>query len=236
MFLLSSPQIITADHKGVIKIWDIRTFQCIQTIYSEKKLNEKMNDFKNFYLNSFVYMEPFKQIVTAGRQNLQLYEYNHSQYPECADDHPIVFAQYNEHNNSFLTSAGRDVKIWDASNGCINQTFHDITEEDITCMCMDDKGQKFIAGTHNGEVSVFNSMNGNLIKKYKPHQSEVTSLSYCKDTKLFISTSWDKTIRVNSDRNFGDNTTIRDFKGYHQTDVKCSAVSSKLMLFLTAGT
>lgn len=231
----ASPQIITADHKGVIKIWDIRTFQCIQTIYSEKKLNDKMNDFKNFYLNSFVYMEPYKQVVTAGRQNLQLYEYNHSQYPECADDSPIVFAHFNECNNSFLTSAGRDVKVWDATNGCISQTFHDILDEDITCMCLDDKGQKFIAGTHDGEVSVFNSMNGNLIKKYKAHQSEVTSLSYCKETKLFISTSWDKSIRVNSDRNIGDNTTVRDFKGYHQADIKCSAVSSKLLLFLTAG-
>jgi WD40 repeat protein len=227
----NSPQVITADHKGMVKIWDIRTFQCIQTIYTESNLPK--HDYKNFYLNSFTYMAKRKQIIAAGKK-IHVYEYERTQNPTCADDQPLFTAIYNSMSFTFLTAAGRDVKIWDALTGSISRVYRNLTESEITALCIDDRGRKFFVGTHEGDVLCFNYSNGQFVKSFAKHDSEVSSLSYTEETKQVISTSWDKSVRVVNDRDSAEGH-VSKFKvlGHHPEEIKCSAYARSHNLVVT---
>jgi len=161
----NSPQVITADNKGMIKIWDIRTFQCLQTLYTENVSNSK-HEFHNFTLNSFVYLdEPYNHIVTSGRK-ICIYEYERTMHPNNADDQTIVYAAYNPHTLSFLTTSGKDIKVWDALNGRINRVFQNLCKSEITAVALDDTGRKIFVGTHGGDVQGFTFSDGQLIKSF----------------------------------------------------------------------
>jgi WD40 repeat protein len=215
-----SPQVITADHKGMVKIWDVRTFNCVQTIYTESNLPK--NDYHSFYLNSFIYMDKRKEIVTAGRR-IHIYEFERTANPTLADDQPISICTYNPSTFTFLTVAGCDIKVWDALTGCIQKVFKDISSSEITSLALDDRGRKFFIGTHKGKITAHNSMNGTLVKKFKKHSGEVTSLTYTDDSmKYLVSTSWDSTVRILSDRDASEGMDARQPLTIHEMDVKVS--------------
>lgn len=228
----NSPQVITADHKGMIKIWDIRTFQCMQTMYTENNLPK--NDYKSFYLSSFAYMPKRKQIVTAGKK-MHIFEYERTQNPMCADDQPLFLALYNPIFFTFITAAGRNVKIWDALTGSISKVFKNIVESEITALCIDDRCRKLFIGTHKGSIMCFNYSNGAFVKSFVKHDAEVSGLMYTdEEMKLIISTSWDGTIRTMIDRDTSDGHNLK-FKllGSHPEDIKCSAYSKSLNILVS---
>ena len=66
-----------------------------------------------------------------------------------------------------------------------------LTESDITSVCLDDRQRKFIAGEANGSVRVYNYANGAVMKSMVSHTREVSKLLYCNELKVVISCSWD---------------------------------------------
>lgn len=58
-----SPQIITADSGGVVKIWDIRTYTCVQTVYAEDARGHRIND-----VVSIASIPNHKRVLVAGRR------------------------------------------------------------------------------------------------------------------------------------------------------------------------
>ncbi|KAG2378384.1 hypothetical protein C9374_008527 [Naegleria lovaniensis] len=190
----NTPQIISADHRGLIKIWDIRTHRCSQTIYTEQ--NVPKTDFQNFYLNSFTYVPARKQIVTAGR-----------------------------------TLKVKGVKIWDALSGACSKSFRDLASCDITTACIDDRGRKFIVGTHVGEILAFNFTNASLVKSIPLFDSEITSITYCDDgSKCIVATSAEGEVATVLDR---PSYETRVFKHTHKHEVKCCSFSRTYALTVT---
>ncbi|KAL9658761.1 hypothetical protein ABK040_005916 [Willaertia magna] len=233
----NSAQIISADHRGIVKIWDIRTHKCAQTISTElnflKSDNQKKLDTNKFYLNSFTYIPNRKQIVTASR-NIKVYEYERTDNPKGADDIPVISSLYNPKNYHFVTCSAQSVKLWDGLSGAVFKAYKNLsTYSDISTVCLDDRGRKIIIGNHIGEVLIFNFANGNFIKKFKIVDTEITSLVYCDDgSKCIIATSWNcnNNVLVLFDR--GTTTEYRELKG-HQAEVTCSAFSKTHILAIT---
>lgn len=224
----NTPQIISADHRGLIKIWDIRTHRCSQTIYTEQ--NVPKTDFQHFYLNSFTYVPPRKQIVTAGR-TLKVYEYERTEKPKGSDDYPIFCALYNPTNFHFMTCSRKGVKIWDALSGACSKTFRDLASCDITTACIDDRGRKFIVGTHVGEIMAFNFTNASLVKTIPLFDSEITSITYCDDgSKCIVATSAEGEVAAVLDR---PNYETRVFKHTHKHEAKCCSFSRTYALTVT---
>eukprot|EP00817_Percolomonadidae_sp_ATCC50343_P003652 CAMPEP_0117419020 /NCGR_PEP_ID=MMETSP0758-20121206/687_1 /TAXON_ID=63605 /ORGANISM="Percolomonas cosmopolitus, Strain AE-1 (ATCC 50343)" /LENGTH=688 /DNA_ID=CAMNT_0005199877 /DNA_START=354 /DNA_END=2420 /DNA_ORIENTATION=+ len=250
----NSPQVITADNRGMVKIWDIRTLKCMQTIQidNSSSVSFSKHEYHNFSLNSFVYIDqPHRQIVTSGR-NISVFEYERTIQPSYADDNPIIFALYNRHALSFLTASDKSVKIWDALTGTMTHVYENLTTSEITSVCLDSNGRKFFIGTHDGEIIAFRFSNGDFVKKFKlagpenlitdkysktttivkpPTQSrEVTSLTYCTKLKTLIATTWEKGVYILSDRDPTDGILLKAFCTtdnviYHRSDVKCSDFS-----------
>lgn len=252
-----SSQVITADIKGMIKVWDIRTFQCIQTLYTENASRSK-HDLQGFNLSSITFLrEPYNHIVTAGKK-ICIFEYEKMMKPQNADDQPIVWAAYNSNSLSFLTSSNKDIKIWDALTGKISRIFHNLHPSEITAVTLDDTGRKFFIGTHSGEVQAFTFSDGQFIKRFplkrerliakssypivsndskSSYNKEITSLSYCKDQRLLIATSWEGGVYLLGDRDASEGTLIKNLSGIenssHKSDVRCSDFSPAYDLGIT---
>lgn len=108
----NTPQVITTDQTGMIKIWDIRTFQCIQTLNCEPS----SNSIQDQLFHSCAYSHKYQQIITSGRK-IYIHEYEKTEKPHCADDDPISYAAYNSTKMSFITASGKNIKIWNAITG-----------------------------------------------------------------------------------------------------------------------
>jgi hypothetical protein len=80
-----SPQIITADVQGVFKLWDMRTFECVQTFSGSDPSPE---------LASFTAVPSFNQIV-AGGSKMYTFEYDKPGTPWMTSESPVVGATYN---------------------------------------------------------------------------------------------------------------------------------------------
>ncbi|KAG7393156.1 hypothetical protein PHYPSEUDO_012495 [Phytophthora pseudosyringae] len=225
-----TPQIITADVDGVFKVWDIRNFACMQTFTADN-----MGDVKNI-----VSITSEKRIVAAGkkaREFLIKFDYEKLENPELTDDHPVFIALYNPTSLSFITAAGRDVKIWDARLGKLIRMYRNLSSTDLTTLCLDFRERKFIIGDHGGNIQVFDYLNGSHMKSFaypelgnRAHEAEVTKVCYCAEHMAVISVSWDCSINIHDERDSERGVLLRRLIGGHSTDITALSFSYHLSL------
>ena len=127
-------QIISADISGVIRVWDVRNFSTVQTL--KAPLNE---------INSLAVTYPPKRIVVGGRK-LCFFEYDEPKDHHLADDVACLQVLYNPVFYTFITAHPTCVKIWDASNGCLQSVYRNISTADITSLCLDQRQRKLFVG------------------------------------------------------------------------------------------
>lgn len=209
-------QLLTADESGFFKIWDVRTFKCLQTFSCERaKVNAfalcpgNMEHTRNAFTNGAGVEDPGEDIsyfssnyisrIAACTKTITFIDQKNPIEKMITDDFPVVVALFNAEMLTILTASGRSVRVWDALTGKLKSTFKDVATSDITAMCIDDRKRKFLLGTHDGTIRVYNCANGVEMKSMTPHDAEVSSLLYMGADKLVISTSWDKRIIVHSE-------------------------------------
>jgi WD40 repeat protein len=225
-----TPQIITADKEGFIKVWDIRNFSCMQTFNGENVTS--IQAFKAIY--------DHKCLVSGGR-GFTVFDYEKLENPELTEDHPVFSAIYNPTSNTFITAAGSLVKVWDAKNGKLSRVYRGITTTDLTAICLDDRERKFITGDHSGHIQVYDYLNGALMKTFEyydatksAHLGEVSRLVYANQHKCVISASWDKTICIHDEMEADRGVLLRKMSGGHGSDITALAYSENLSLIASS--
>ncbi|TMW63890.1 hypothetical protein Poli38472_014800 [Pythium oligandrum] len=221
-----TPQIITADVDGVFKVWDIRNFACMQTFTAEGM----------GHVNKIVSVTSQKRIVAAGKKLIK-FDYEKLENPKLTDDHPVFAALYNPTSLSFITAAGKDVKIWDARLGKLLRVYRGLSPFDLTALCLDSRERKLIVGDHEGDIHVFDYLNGSQMKTFaypdsdnRAHRSEITRLCYCAEHMAVISVSWDSTIAIHDESESERGVLLRRLTGGHTTDISALSFSYHLSL------
>lgn len=97
---------ITADVGRVVKVWDCRTFRCLQTF----DLNEGRADDKPAPLTDMCFVPRLRRIMLA-EQVLQCMDYDLQGMLNTTDEHPVLCATYNVHSNTILTAAGANISV-----------------------------------------------------------------------------------------------------------------------------
>jgi WD40 repeat protein len=119
----NSPELLTADTSGVIKLWDLRNLSCVQTFAAnlsgnETKDNSKMCSFFHTRLPSRNSMqkEDDSRIYAASKQ---LFSFDQARVVhEATTDYSNVFWMgWNSSSCLFVTVSDRNVMIWDALMG-----------------------------------------------------------------------------------------------------------------------
>ncbi|CCI44278.1 unnamed protein product [Albugo candida] len=222
----NTPKMITADVDGIFKVWDVRNFGCVQTFTAESI----------GAINEIAMITPKKQIVAGGKK-LVRFDYAKLEHPKLTDDHPIICALYNSTSLSFLTAAGRDIKIWDAQSGRIVRVYRNVSQADVTSVCLDARQRKILVGNHDGRIEALNYLNGSHMKSFeygemdnKAHRLEVSCLCYCPDHMMVISASWDCSIHIHDESDSEQGLLLRQLCGGHTVDISALTFSRHLSM------
>jgi hypothetical protein len=165
----TSPELIVADSRGEFCVFDLRSFACIQ-VFSIPKLAVAI-------ISGFTSVPADGLLIACGRK-LHKFKRTIGVREEFADDEAVIYAHFNPISLTFITAAGRGVKIWDALTGRLEREVHDLTDSAITCCCLDDRQRRFILGDHEGHITVFNYTNGAKMKQLDSHLKEVSAIAY----------------------------------------------------------
>ncbi|CAG9329654.1 unnamed protein product [Blepharisma stoltei] len=214
----NSHQLITADISGMFKVWDIRTFNCMQSF------NAPVAE-----LNCFTVSFPEKKIIAGSKKVLQ-YAYEEPKDQNKVDETIAICCYYNPQYHTFITAHSGCVKVWNAATGRLSRVFRDLTPGDITALIMDDKYRKMYIGDSQGHVYTFKIKNGARIKEFKQHTGEVTNLLFWPEYKYLISTSWDCRVRVHDDSKSDDLGILRFDKIKHNDIVNSVDLKQKSRL------
>jgi WD40 repeat protein len=194
-----TPQIATLDGHGMVKLWDLRMFRCVQNVRLEKTI-DGIFDSKQLHWHSIIYDEKSEEIVAFAQRRAQKLmkkvpvtavgakpskplaaDPAQSQLLNMADESPIVAVAYNSVVQSILTCSERRVRLWDVFSGHLEALFERIVPVDTvaSAACVSSTGKVFFIGTRSGRISCHQYSNGSELAVYSLSGPEITQMTYC---------------------------------------------------------
>ena len=263
-FLGNSPNCVSVDEEGNVRIWDIILRTCLQNIPIMKK---------NFTASGLLFMERINKFIVFGKLML----FFDSKYKEIVSkidasedmeevNYPIKIS-FNTYYQHFYVTTLKDIRIYN-KNGELEKTFKKCIENEnfepevkIKNFIFEEHMRKFYLSFSNGAIMQYNAGNGSLIKPinqydiekegiiyYKyTHTKDVNSLFFFaqereseKDNLLLVSASLDSTIQVFNEYELETTTKLRTLKGGHtisekKCEIYCLDFSPNLCQFSTGG-
>jgi WD40 repeat protein len=194
----NSPQIITADSGGIVKVFDARTWTAVQTLYVEEA-EQRLLDAKQL-----IVMPKHKRFLCNSNKRLHFFDsLTATSYlaPNIADLEAVSALCYNSQFDTVITAANEAVKIWSAASGCLERAYREVTTAEITDIMLDDSQKKFITADAAGFVTVFNYLNAVKLKSIQlgsagSPRSMVTSISYVPGLKHIFAVSWSSVLHI----------------------------------------
>ena len=189
-----SPQVISADIDGWVKVWDIRNLSCAQTF----NLEEKQSGFR-FALSDFTYLQHHQRLVFGGK-GINFYDYDKNHNPFLVDDNLPLASYYTPTYHKILTPISNKVKVWNALTAVPETLYAPSAESEISCVEMDEWEKRIIVGDIKGHTRVYNIKNGALMKSLADHRGEINCIS-CSETLQIIATgALDMSILLHQDK------------------------------------
>lgn len=228
-----SPQVISADIEGWVKIWDIRNLSCVQTFNVEE--NETG---ARFNLADFHYLQKQQRLAFGGKK-LIFYDYDRNHGPTLVDDQLPLSAFYSPYNKVILTPTNQRVKVWNALSGRLANIYGGTQQGEISYADMDQLQKRIFVGDTMGVTYVYNIKNGALIKTLAEHPSEITYISSCfSPAWQLIMTFSSGMIIMHEDSELSDTKIWRKItldSGFYVT-ASCSLISSNLEVLVAGST
>eukprot|EP01062_Namystynia_karyoxenos_P071807 TRINITY_DN6756_c0_g1_i2.p1 TRINITY_DN6756_c0_g1~~TRINITY_DN6756_c0_g1_i2.p1 ORF type:complete len:2127 (+),score=511.75 TRINITY_DN6756_c0_g1_i2:141-6521(+) len=224
-----TPQVLTADNRGVIKIWDLRTFRCVQTMPIGWSPDESFDIPSHMRVSGMCYADSCGALFAAGWRKVLTHRMygevvpNHlrassgvgqpqptpgqrADIQDAGEDGAIAHVRYNATQRAFITTSGRDIRIWDVDQGCLTAVYRDVATSDVTALCLDEYGRRFYFGTQEGKLCCRVFQTGHEIYDVAPqgeHRAEVTMVDYWPQHRMLLSASLDGEVHLCSDRDRG---------------------------------
>jgi len=170
-YIENTAMLITADDIGSLKVWDIRNFECVQTIESDRKaaiscIISAYEWDKLYFLGSRINFIRFDRSI----QN------NHTTKEEQVWP---IHVEYNSELSEIIIVTRKDVIIADLIKGTTKRIYRGLLlseEDEITSFKLVQQDKKFILGDQRGRLCLFSYANGEQIKSLACHHNEVSGL------------------------------------------------------------
>lgn len=187
-------QLISLDAEQVIKVWDVRTMACIQSIAA----------FKNeVSLNAFsIAFDDQSGCLVVG-------DYGCIKWPVAMNpvasgtshDSPISAMVYNEAFSIVIScDESSTVRVWDITTGKPTYFFAEAHgTAKINAAALDNLGRRLVTGAQDGTVKVWNFSTGVCLQNCIPTApGEVTGVIYARDPllKAVVAGGWSRKITL----------------------------------------
>lgn len=216
-----STQIVTADCSGLVKVWDIRNFSCLQTFSREEPVRD--------LVSIETYSHGAEKRIACATKDLFFFKTGKAMTDPTSSAFPIRFMVYNSKFLSILTISGTKATVWDVVMGSPISTFQHLMPSDITALAMDGLERRFFLGDAHGNIRGFNYQTGAMIKEYDRHAEEIVSICYSHENKALVTASRDNRIHVHNDFSGEDEDSLMramDPSHKHTAHITCLDICS----------
>lgn len=163
-------ELVTLASDKTIKLWDIRTFRCIQT-FREKRTFRPQDR-----LTSLMYDRQNDRIIT-GTTELHVWTVNSEELSwtepsQQTNRHqrPLITMLYDDYTKRLVTVDQKTIMTWDIMSGKVNFKFD--VDKLISSACFDRRQRRILLGHEDGSLSVYNYSNGVRICMFKEVDSK----------------------------------------------------------------
>lgn len=223
---------ITCDTKGVINVWNIKDYSCMQT-FNVAGVNQVTS----------MRVVPKHRRLIVGSRVFKVFEYKQPFNPKTSDDNQIHCALFSDIRFEFYLAGANCVAVWNARTGQPVRVMKNCFETEITCMALDRDHRKLILGSSRGEIKVFDLLSGVHIRPYLESHSdenaEISFIAYANEDQNIITAAWDRTIKVHrddkDDQKEPADHVMRGLRRAHLKDISCGDYSHNLGLIATGG-
>ncbi|KAJ3094945.1 hypothetical protein HDU97_007427 [Phlyctochytrium planicorne] len=198
-------QILSLSSDRVIKVWDIRKQQCLQSIGDSAilKLDETL---ATIHFNPHLNGKLLAAATCLIEYNLKGKGSSVTFASSKSHDHPLKAACFNVNFRQIVTACdGGVVNVWDAMTGQKTFRFSDAHgKAEITALTFDSGYRRLLTGGRDGTIIMWNFNNGQSLRELiKGDNSEVTGLAYIdlKDHQYIVATSCNRKVSVFLDDN-----------------------------------
>ena len=127
-WIKGSFEVVSADIGGVVKIWDYRSWKCLQTFSIGRGITS---------LSTGILSKQKKKIFIGGK-NLVYFVTDELKNENLTDEDIAVSVLYNAEFRVIFTIHEGRIKLWKIDSGKIYNIFRDLLNEDILAFCFDD--------------------------------------------------------------------------------------------------
>lgn len=170
------PHCLTVDSSGVVKMWDFRKQQCIQTTKADGTSTEAVDPKSVYGLkgensitkgNSMInvidvaYFDEYHELVCCTTDCIYLLQHNLREDVYLCDFDQVKEMFYDVREKSFILQGPTRVSVWDVEGGFRKRLMDralkvDIppAKKDICSFCVDDVGSRIFIAVSTGDVEV----------------------------------------------------------------------------------
>ena len=203
-------QVITLSADKCIKVWDVRTFRCMQTLCDNTHYQSESKYFALAY-------DPVRHSIVTGSTFPIAWPMRKisAKFPATYMGHtkPCVdlLISYFGH---VVSADAEMVMAWDLETGQRISAFNASrimpdAQSRITAVTLDETGRRLLTGTHTGQLMMWNYLNGQPLNQYNSELSqanrtktEVTAVSHCggdKEDQRYIVGALGKSLHIYPD-------------------------------------
>ncbi|CAK4139686.1 unnamed protein product [Aphanomyces euteiches] len=179
-----SPEVHSADEGGFLKIWDLRTYQCVQTLstlgfsshLSTTAITHTMESSKPSVVRSkptsaMCHLRHQQRIVLASAQ-VKFYDAVKHDFGDKTAPTLVVFLPSIL---AIVTATGQNVRTWNAQTGQLMSDLKKIAASQIASGCAGGTSAVFL-GTRSGHVFSLHALSGAILLSRDIHASEVIAI------------------------------------------------------------
>ena len=148
----------------VVKIWNTRQYDCIQTIID--RVTYRPEDI----LGALKY-DPVTHNIVVCSIRIKFWPFKTQEEVTTSHEEPVSFARYNHHFDAVVSGDDSGfVSVWDIENGKLMSKFQtqstqgtrlsDSNQPKLTTGTFDMKGRRLITSSADGSVKIWNFSNG----------------------------------------------------------------------------
>ena len=247
-FIDQTPFLVSMDIKENVRIWDIRTMDCLQIITRNSSSASQPEGLILFPYLKHKFCIYGKNIITYTNEidaedevddpknKQKVAKALQKSTKKKEEDNIWIAVEFNYYLLQIMVVTRKEIRFYDSSNGILIKVFNDFLKKkninDICSFSLDDRHRKFYIGDIFGNINLYNASSGVHIKSIEnvgyslssvlnKVSSEVTSLYFTimMGSNLLISSSWNSAIKIYDEDDTEESILLREAYGGINSDM-----------------